>query len=371
VSFPFRSSRFSLFSRISLYQITLPASKYTTAESLFSGVVFGISTNLTTYAIFNEETPAYVYSNLSSTFRMPGKLVFTPQIQYEYNKKELISLKGEVGRYLSYRGYLNVFYEKNYKSNFQSIGIGLRYDLSFAQIGFSARHGNGKYTLVQSAKGSMIYDSKTNYLNINNRSSVGKGGISLLPYLDLNNNGHRDMNEPCASGLRVQINAGRVFYNRRDTVVLITGLEAYATYLIRLNTDGFDNIGWQIKNRTINITINPNQFETIEIPVVVSGEVSGTVFQQTPQGKKKGLGRIIVNLYSTDSTWIGKTISEADGFFSFTGLRQGSYVARIDIDQLQKLNITATLSSLSFIISSNPAGDVVEGLEFVVNPVQH
>lgn len=371
VSFPFRSSRFSLFSRLSLYQVKLPSSKYTTAESLFSGVVFGVSTNLTTYFIYNEETDAYVYSNLSSTFRMPGKLIFTPQVQYEYNKKELISLKGEMGKYLSYRGYVNVFYEKNYKSNFQSIGVGVRYDLSFAQIGISARHGNNKYTLVQTAKGSMIYDGKTNYVNINNRSSVGKGGISLSPYLDLNSNGRRDKGEPAAPGLRIQINAGRVFYNRRDTVVLITGLEAYATYLIKLNTDGFENIGWQIKHRTINITVNPNQFETIEIPVLVTGEASGTVYQQTANGQKKGLGRIVVNLYRSDSTFVSKMISEADGFFSFTSLQPGSYIAMIDTAQLQKLNMTATPSALPFMISSNPEGDIVEELEFVISTPQN
>lgn len=370
VSFPFRSARFSLFSRISLYQVKLHSSKYTTAESLFSGVIFGVSTNFTTYAIYNEETDAYVYSNLSSTFRVPGKLIFTPQVQYEYNKKELISLKGELGKYLSYRGYVNIFYEKNYKSNFQSIGVGVRYDLSFAQVGISARHGNNKYTLVQSAKGSMIYDGKTNYLNINNRNSVGKGGISLLAYLDLNNNGRRDKGEPGAPGLRIQINAGRVFYNRRDTVVLITGLEGYATYLIKLNTDGFDNIGWEIKHRTINITVNPNQFETIEIPVLVTGEASGTVYQQTTGGKKKGLGRIVVNLYKADSSFVGKIISEADGFFSFTSLQPGSYIAMIDTTQLQKLNVTVTPPALPFTISSNPEGDVVEGLEFVISMPQ-
>ncbi len=371
ISFPFRSARFSLFSRISLYQVKLHSSKYTTAESLFSGVIFGVSTNFTTYAIYNEETDAYVYSNLSSTFRVPGKLIFTPQVQYEYNKKELISLKGELGKYLSYRGYVNVFYEKNYKSNFQSIGVGVRYDLSFAQVGISARHGNNKYTLVQSAKGSMIYDGKTNYLNINNRNSVGKGGISLLAYLDLNNNGRRDKGEPSAPGLRIQINAGRVFYNRRDTVVLITGLEGYATYLIKLNTDGFDNIGWEIKHRTINITVNPNQFETIEIPVLVTGEASGIVYQQTTDGKKKGLGRIVVNLYKADSSFVGKIISEADGFFSFTSLQPGSYIAMIDTTQLQKLNVTVTPPALPFTISSNPEGDIVGELQFVITMPQN
>src|SRR5438874_6598706 len=118
----------------------------------------------------------FVYS-----FQISWKICFYTQAQYEYNQNKIIEMKSELGKYLSSRGYLNVYYENNFKSNFQSVGIGMRYDFSFAQIGLSARRGDHISTLVQSARGSLMYDSKTDYLDFNNRSNVGKGGVIILP----------------------------------------------------------------------------------------------------------------------------------------------------------------------------------------------
>jgi len=371
LSFPFRSQKLSLFSRLTVYQIVLPSTKfvptikYTNVEALFSGIIFGVNTNLTTYGIFNSGAQPYVYSSLSSTFRLPAKLIFTPQLQYEFNQSKFIDLKAELGKPLSFHGFASIFYEKNFKSQIQSIGIGLRYDFSFAQISFSSRRGDHITTMVESARGSLMYNRKTNYFGLNNRTSVGRGGIVIIPYLDLNSNGKRDKNEPKAFGLKMQINAGRVKYNKPDTTILISDLEAYTDYIIKLNTDGFDNIAWQIHNRILNVTTDPNQFKLIEVPVTIMGEVSGMVFLDTKKGEN-GLGRILVNIYRNDSSFVGQTLTEADGLFNFAGLSQGSYIARIDAAQLEKLHMTSLPISLPFKISVSQEGDVVDGLEFVL-----
>lgn len=371
VSYPFRGKRLSLFSRLTVYQILLPPSKnlratqYTTTEALFSGILFGVNTNFTTYAMFVGGTKPYVYSNLSSTFRLPAKLIFTPQVQYEYNQHKLIAVKGEVGKYLSSKGFVNVFYEDNIKSGFRGAGIGLRYDFSFAQTSFSARRNNDIHTTVQSARGSLLFNGRQKLLNVNNRSSVGKSGFIIVPYLDVNGNGVRDQQEPKVHGLKVQVNAGRIKYNERDTTVLITDLEAYISYTVKLSTAGFDHIAWQIKNKTLSIGANPNQVRLVEIPVAVLGEVSGMVF--VDRGKEqKGQGRILVAIYDSAGRLVGQTLTEADGFFSYTGLRPGSYTARIDAEQLRKLHFTASPGAIPFSIGVSEEGGVTDGLEFVL-----
>lgn len=367
VSFPFRTKKFSLFSRLTLYQVILPSSKYTIAEALFSGIVMGVSANLTTYGLFNTEGKPYMYSNLSSTFRLPSKITLTPQLQYEFSANRFIGVKTELAKPISARGFVNINYENNFKSHFQSFGIGFRYELSYAQIGFSARHSDHNTTLTGSARGSLVYDGQTNYLGLNNRTSVGKGGIVVLPYLDLNGNEQRDRGEPKVDGLRVQVSAGRVQYNTRDTAILISDLEAYASYLIKLNTDGFDHIAWQIKKRTLKVTINANQFTFIEVPVAVMGEVSGMVFWEDAKGQK-GQGRILVNFYR-DSTLAGQILTETDGYFNYSGLPPGAYTARIDPAQLLKLQVTAQPGSIAFTLSPNPEGDVVDTLQFILRPL--
>ena len=365
LSFPFRSQKLSLYSRLTFYQIILPSSKYTTAEALFSGMVFGINTNVTTYALFIRDEQAYVYSNFSSTFRLPAKLIFTPQLQYAYSEKKVIGIKSELGKPLSSHGYANVYYEQNFKSQFQSIGVGFRYDFSFAQISFSARHGTNTTTLTESARGSLLYNAPTKYVGVNNNTSVGKGGIIIMPFLDLNNNGKRDKNEPKAYGLKIQTNAGSTTYNR-DTSIVISNLESYVAYTVKLNTDAFENIAWQLQKKVLSISVGPNQMHMIEVPISVVAEVSGMVFVNADKSRK-GLGRIIVLFYDREDNVVGKTLTEADGFFSYLGLAPGSYTARIDTAQLNKLHFIAAPELIPFTIRISKEGEIVKGLEFVLN----
>ncbi|MEP6725778.1 MAG: hypothetical protein ABJC98_08185 [Bacteroidota bacterium] len=374
VSFPFRRKRFTLFSKLSVYQIVLPTfkyaanSKYTTIEGLLSGVAFGINTNLTTYGLLTDQASPYVYSNLSMAFRLPARIIFTPQVQYEYNHLRIIDIRAELGKYINSRGYLNVYYENNYKSVFQSVGIGLRYDFSFAIGGLSFTRGNhGTGNMVQSASGSLMYNDRTNHVNFNNRNSVGKGAIMVLPYLDLNGNGRHDADEPKVYGINISMNGGRIKYNKADTSIQVTDLEAYANYTLKIN-ETFENIAWHIRNKTISITIDPNQFKVVEVPVTVAAEVAGMVYLEDGTNQKP-LSRIIVSFYRSDYTLAGETVTEADGSFNFTGLTPGSYSAQINAAQMQKLHMKALPWSLPFTVNANKNGDFVDGLHFIIQPL--
>jgi hypothetical protein len=371
VSFPFRNRRFTLFSRLSAYQVILPVSKYsgspkyTTIEGLLSGVVLGINTNLTTYALLTDQARPYIYSNLSMAFRLPAKIIFTPQLQYEYNEQKIIGLRAEMGKYINSRGYVNAFFENNYKSGFQSGGIGLRYDFSFAVSGFSFTRGNHHSgNMVQSASGSMLYDQRINHLNFSNRSNVGKGAVTVLPYLDLNGNGQYDYGEPKVKGVNINMNGGRIQYNKPDSTMQVTGLEAYTSYTLTI-TEAFENVAWHVRNKTIRVAVDPNQFKVVEVPVSVVGEVAGTV-QLQEDSVIKPLGRIMVSFFRKDFTLAGQVLTESDGSFSFSGLATGVYTAQINADQLQKLHMKSVPWSLPFTISSNRNGDFIDGLQFTL-----
>jgi hypothetical protein len=372
VSFPFRSKKFTVFSRLSLYEVIIPnfklvaASKYTTAEALASGVFFGINTNLTTYAWFTQQSAPYVYSSLSMGFRLPSNIIFTPQLQYEYSTHQIIDLRTEIGKYLDSRGFFNIFYEKNYQSNFQSFGIGVRYNFSFAISSLSVTQVAHASSLVESASGSLMYDNKSHYLGTNQRSSVGKGGIIVRPFLDLNGNGRRDKGEPAVPGLAIRINGGIIQNSARDTTIRVTDLEAYASYILHLD-GSLENVAWYIRNKTIRIVIDPNQFKTLDIPVSIAGEVTGSV-SFSPNDSLNMLrpqGRIIVFFYTrSDSTLAGQAITEDDGTFDFAGLAPGSYIAHISSAQTHKLNLESVPYSLPFTILPKRNGDVVEDLKF-------
>jgi hypothetical protein len=105
--------------------------------------------------------------------------------------------------------------------------------------------------------------------------------------------------------------------------------------------------------------IDPNRVKLVEVPVVVVGEVSGQVYLNG-----KGLGRIVVCIYREDNSLAARLLSESDGFFSFSSLAPGNYIARIENEQLLTLGLTASPASIPFRITGNKEGDVVDTLEF-------
>jgi hypothetical protein len=369
ISVPFHSKKFNAFSRLTLNQFTLPKSKFTTGEFLVSSVFGSVNANLTTYAVVTDVGRPLIYNNLSLTARLPAGFRLTPQAQYEYSQKRISLLKCELEKSFFSKGFLNLSYEKNLLMHTSSVFLSLRYNFSFAQTSLSALVANQMSTLTQSARGSLMYDSKTSYISANDRSNVGKGALTILPYLDLNCNGERDENEPRAYGLRLHINGGRVENNNKDTTIHIWGLEAYTNYVLELDKSSFDNISWQLKKSTISVAVDPNTAKVIEVPVAVVGEVSGTVYL-SDGNVKSGIGRMIVSIYNNKSKLVAKMLTESDGYFNYIGLAPGKYSVRIDEQQLNKLQMKAKDQSQPFIIKANKDGDVVEGLKLLVSKVE-
>jgi len=258
-----------------------------------------------------------------------------------------------------------VSFERNFANNITNLELGLRYDFSFAQIGFTARRSNDTYSFVETAGGSLIVDPRSRYIGVNNRSSVGKGGMILYPFLDMNWNGIKDEGEPKAFGMEVQVSGGRVEYKERDTITRIFDLQPYAEYLVTLDGSKFDNITWRMRNRTLSVVVDPNQFKRIEIPIVIVGEASGQVYLRDGN-TLRGQGRITVQFYNKDNVLIYSTLSESDGYFTYMGLAPGEYVAVIDPEQMSKLDMTASPAQIPFTIEPSIDGDYIYDLEFTI-----
>lgn len=364
ISAPFRGKIFSGYTRITLDQITLPTTKYTTTEWLVSGVIWNLNANINTYALFAEQTSPYVYTTFSVAAIVLKNLRFTQQVQYEYSSGKFIGFKEEIESRVFKKGYLNLSYEKIVASHIENIELGIRYDFSFAQTSASVRKTNDNYRFLQSASGSLIYDHPTKYLGLTNHTSVGKGGITIIPYLDLNYNGQRDPGEPRAEGLKLQSYGGRIEQNTRDTTIRITDLEPYVNYILQLDPTSFDNISWQLLKHNFSIAIDPNKIKIVEIPVTVVAEASGRVNIKSNK-ELKGQGRIIINFYKKNENKVAfRTISEGDGYFSYLGLTPGDYTVRIDTAQLIKLNLKSIPEILNFNVKKSREGAVVDGLDF-------
>ncbi|MCX6270609.1 MAG: SPOR domain-containing protein [Bacteroidetes bacterium] len=217
----------------------------------------------------------------------------------------------------------------------------------------------------QSATGSLLYDGKTNYLAVSNRSSIGKGGIVIIPFLDVNCNGIHEKGEPRVTGINIKLSGGRIKKDNSDSTIRIFDLEPYTSYLLELDRNNLENIAWQLKKKTYSVVIEPNNMKLVEIPVVVYGEVNGEVFLNK-NGSQKGQGRISVCFFR-DTTLVAKVLTDPDGFFSYLGFPPGIYTARIDTAQLKIIQMVSKPALLKFTVLGKREGDLIEGLDFVLS----
>lgn len=368
LSFPLKIAGFNSYQRFSYYQIVLPSSDYTTGEWVFSGSLFGINTNLTTYGLFLGKTKPNIYSNLSLAFRLPAGFIVMPQAQYSYSRNEFITVKTRIEKRFLEHGYLNLSWERNFRTSTNLAELGLRYDFSFAQLGTSFRLLGKKPSFVQYAKGSLINDRQTTYFHADNRTNVNRGGISIVPYLDLNSNGKKDPEEPKAYGLNLHTNGGRVERSDKDTIIHILGLEPYTSCFIELDPNSFENISWRLNQKTLSVSVDPNIIKLIEVPVMVAGEATGVV-ELEENGIRKGISRIIANIETKTGKPAGRVLTEEDGYFSYLGLAPGNYKVRIDTAQLRKLSMTADPDSILFTVAGGTEGDIVDGLDFTLKKI--
>ncbi|MFV7234554.1 carboxypeptidase-like regulatory domain-containing protein [Flavobacterium sp. ZB4R12] len=366
LSFPIHTAHFSGNSRLSLQQNLFNTNKYTTAELLLSGTGYGLNFNFTTNSFFTDSNKPLLYSNLSTSLRLPKGFVLIPQVRYEYNADGITSLRVELKKQVFKKGYVQASFDRNFKTNSSYLQMGFRYDFETISTGFSSSFTKNQASFSQSASGSLIYEPKADFIDFNNKTSVGRASIKFIPFLDTNGNGKRDPNEPPVIGMQILLNGGGRQINSKDGTTIITGLEPYIKNHVELNTNSINTIAWRVINKTLNITLNPNQLKIIEIPVVVVGEVGGTV-NRNENGRLIGTGGLKINIYDIDNVLTTTILSEPDGYFSFLGLKSGRYSAKIDSLQLQKLQMKAEPANAPFEIDNGADGAIVDNIEFVLH----
>ena len=367
VSRQFKSDSFSLFTKLTINQTVYSLAKQTICDLLLSGNFKGINSNLATYAQFLNNDYYRIYSNLSFVFRLPRKYALRPQVQYIYQTKTINNLRLGMDKQFFGHGFLNITYDNNLNHSMQSVSLGVRFDFSTVRASFTARHANNRANFTQSFRGGSIYDKKTDYFKLNDRNNVGRGGLVVCSYLDLNLNNHRDIDEPKLEGLKLKINGGRIQKNNKDTTIQVLDLEPYASYLLELDKGSFDNIAWRFKNSTFKVTIDANNLKVIEIPVYVKGEASGMVFKST--NDSIGQSGVIIKFFRNGAFLVGTATTEEDGYFTFLGLDPGSYTAMVDRQQLSRLKMWAYPSLLSFEVKSSTEGDLISDLGFKLKSI--
>ena len=363
ISKPLRINKFRLHTQFALNQLVYARSSNMRAEMRLSGNWAGLSSSITNYAVLGEGTEPYFFSNISFTKKLPAKFNLLMQAQYDYTRSQFLSVRGGLEKRISTKAFFHLAFQKNIPASIKSIEAGFRYNFDFAQAGISGSYSERRITTTQSASGGIMFDQNAASVKTNARSNVGKGGLTILAFLDLNNNRKYDAGEKKVSNVNPRVKGGSLTYNERDTTYTVSNLQPYTDYILEVNQSNFQIISWLLTNKVIKVEVEPNHYKRIEVPVTVAGEVAGMLYNyNTPEMT----GRIKINFYRDDKVLVGNVLTEDDGYFSYMGLEPGNYTARVDSAQLENIKLTTLQEASPFQIKLSTEGDLVDDLEIFI-----
>ncbi len=158
------------------------------------------------------------------------------------------------------------------------------------------------------------------------------GVISVRVFQDLNLNGRYDQDEPPVVGAMVK---GTQVYRRALTnnkgVAFLRGLPTYRTTDIELVVGSLEDPYWLPSHLGISITPRPGFVETLDIPVVTTGEIEGMVYQKDGRGGEKPVAYAPLVLLDEQGKIAQRGESEYDGFYLFMNVLPGKF--RVEIDK--------------------------------------
>ncbi|MBC7866294.1 MAG: hypothetical protein H7X88_02060 [Gloeobacteraceae cyanobacterium ES-bin-316] len=368
LSMPLRFKSLGGYTNLQFARFVYANTDYTQASVVLSGYFKEFGMNSTTEIFWTPQKNGYVAtarSTLGFSVRLKNGFNVRPSAIYSLNDRKISMYNAEIEKNIK-RGFISLSYQQNITYNNYVLGATLKYDLRFARTNLSTLVSKNTVTTSQNAQGSFAFGSGNNNVHASQLSSLGKGGISVYPFLDMNDNGVFDKGERMVKLTSLKIMSSNVLFDKKDSIIRIPGLQAFTNYNLQFNDRDLENISWRFRHQLYQVLIDPNQFKRIDIPVTVMGEVNGLVFLNNGSSTK-GMGRILVKIYKrNEAVKIAETLSETDGYFQYLGLKSGEYTARLDSVQLAKLGLSAITEALDFTIRPNEQGDIAGPLNFIL-----
>ncbi len=195
---------------------------------------------------------------------------------------------------------------------------------------------------------------------------AGQGAVSAKVFLDNNNNKVFDHGDEPLEGAEIKaVQAYKTAATNADGIAFITGLRKNVPTDITLKTQSLEDPFWEPGKKGNSILPRPGHVETIDIPVITTGEIDGTLFMENKKGGKKSLNHAPLQLLNSSGEVIQQVKSEYDGFYLFMKIPPGDYSVRLDPDFEKNLG-TSKMDPLSVTIGND--GTVVNGFDLVFMP---
>jgi len=229
---------------------------------------------------------------------------------------------------------------------------GVRRDAGRYTVGFSVEvPSRGKPTARVEISTSVLRNPLARRFAFNSQPAAAGGAVAANVYLDRNANGVRDDDEPAIAGAGFFVNRGVApVVTDAEGRAFLERLPADSRNELVLSTSTLEDPGWMPKTSGAAFVARAGKPLIVDFPVIVSGEITGTVTRNGRQASSACL-----ELVDHDGIVIGTTTAAYDGFYNFAAVRPGTYTVRIDGAAPRTVTISAnhTFDSADFSIAGD------------------
>jgi hypothetical protein len=336
---------------------------------LNSGAFFNyrrLQGSITTNAAWTKSTGAYDVSNSRSTiglsYRIFSDLLLRQQTDIDHSTGRISNAGLYIDKSIFRTGWLTAFVFRDIAGNNYSGGITFRFDFSFGRYSSGYTNSNTGWDLQQSLFGSVGYDPFRKNFVTDNQNMVSRGALSLVPFIDMNGNGFPDKNEKLLdTRFNTRMNSGKLVRSNDEYRYL--DLDPYNSYRLEVEPVSFDNPLYRPKYKTFGVTVDPNGFKIVPVPVFISGIINGFAKLKTETGLK-GYSMLKMILESSDGKFKLEKYTFSDGEFIFDNVPPGKYRIYPDSQELSKRSLTSETEAQLIEIRQLEDGDIIDGIDF-------
>lgn len=362
LSTPFKTKIISGLTRLVLQQYRYEKFNYNQINFTFSGFYKQLKFNSSSFANWATANTPQINSALALSYKLKNGMALVSSANYNVTAKKISNVRAQLQMKVLEMN-LSASYMRSFLSQSDFLTLSLTYNLPFARLGFSGNYNDQNFNFNENAQGSLVFGGDNTFVQTRNNSAMGKGGILLHPFLDVNQNGTFDKGEKKVLLSSVNVPGATVAISKKDSIVRILDLNAFINYTIEFSDTSLDYISWRFKKKTYQVMVDPNQYKQVFVPIIAVGEISGTIFLK--KGKNiEGQGRVNLQIFDEKENKVAETLSEFDGYYSYLGLKTGKYTIRVDPKQLKALNYLSVPLVHEIVIKASEYGNILDNLDF-------
>lgn len=363
VNFPFSIGKMRWLTRGQLRHLELPKNVVQTAEGTISTFYKRFNGGMTLGG--NLGGARQIYSAFNASLQLPNQWMLQAGAQYTMENQTINNVRVLIQKRFKRRVVVNIGANGLQDLRTASVNLNVFFDLGWMGFSGEASYAKDDWSSTQNLNGSTLIGTAPKRFQTNTRSTMGRGAIDAMVYLDINHNNQRDAEEPLVKGMSIGMNRGVQTMIDNDSMFRFVALEPYTRHLLTVSESGLQQIAWRLPYTTVGVYADPNSIKKVMIPVLPMGEIQGQVMQMNESGALTPAARIPILILDALGTFVARVSTDASGYYNYTELKPGNYSIAPDPEGMKRAGLSSSAAH-NIVIRPMQEGDFLEGVNFEI-----